>query len=117
MPKAIAIPTGFSFRHKFEELPLFWQYTAGTCWRTGRIDGEFEVTVETTGDWIFSDVKLCVDNGGTAKEAKGDLLPLDSEADERFYLLVLDSLDHRYAGYIDERIRDEAAEYGLRLVA
>ena len=117
MPKAVRIPTPFSFRHKFEELPLFWMYTGGTAWRTARIDGEFEVCVDAHGDWIFCDVAITVDNGAVGEAAKGELIPLNADDDERFYLLVLDALDHRYAGYIDERIRDEADERGIRLVA
>lgn len=116
-PALIAIPTGFSFRHKFEEVPLFWQYTGNEAWRTGRIDGEFEVTVERNGDWIITEVMLAVDNGKIGPEAKGHLLTLDADTDERFYLLALDAIYHRYSSYIDEMIADEAAERGLRIAA
>lgn len=117
MAQIVAIPTGFSFRHRFEELALFWQYTGGIAWRTGRIDGEFEVTVEPNGDWIVTDVVLAVDNGKIGGEAKGQLLTLDADTDERFYLLALDAIYHSYGSYIEDRVADEAGERGLRLAA
>lgn len=109
--------TAFSFTHRFEELSLFWQYSDATAWRAGRIDGQFEVAVDRAGDWIITEVAICVDNGKIGAEAKGHLMPLDADADERFYLLLLDAIDHQYASYIDERIAEEAAERGIRIAA
>jgi hypothetical protein len=107
MARATQIPTGFSFRHKFEELPLFWLYTGGEAWRGARLDGEFEISADGPGDWWISDLWISLDNGKIGPEAKGSLVNLNADDDERFYLLVLDAIDHKYASYIEERIADE----------
>lgn len=117
MPKATRIPSGFSFTHKFQELPLHWQFEGGIAWRGCLIDGEFEVSADGPDDWWISDVRVAVDNGKLGAEAKGKLITLDADTDERFYLLALDAIDHAYAHFIQEMIDDEAAAFGLRLVA
>jgi hypothetical protein len=117
MARATRISTGFSFRHKFEELPLHWHYANAVAWRGGLIDGEFEVSFEGPGDWFISDLSIEVDNGKIGEEAKGRLLQLDADTDERFYLLVLDAIDHKYASYIDERIAEAFGGGDVRVAA
>lgn len=109
MTQAHSLPTGFSFRHKFEELPIFHHFVDGTVWRTGRIDGEFEVEIDASGDWFISEVTIETDNGRFGKEAAGRTITLDADKDERFYLLVLDAIDAQYASLIEELIEDEIA--------
>lgn len=115
-PRAATFPA-LSFTHKFEELPLFWQYENAVAWRGGLMDGEFEVSVYGPTDWVITEVAVACDNGKCGAEAKGKLIHLNADTDERLYLLVLDALDHKYASYIEERIAEEADERGLRLVA
>jgi len=118
MARATRIPTGFSFRHKFEELPLFWLCTGGEAWRGARLDGEFEISADGPSDWWISDLWLSLDNGKIGGAAKGTLVNLSADDDERFYLLVLDAIDHKYASYIEERIADDVTEAPIvRLVA
>lgn len=115
MPKADTIPNTIVLTHQFEELALFWQFTAGIPFRGARIDGEFELTFHTDdGDWWISDLWIQADNGRVGKEAEGRLLNLNADTDERLYLLVLDALDHQYGFRIEDWIQDELAEAGLR---
>ncbi len=99
--------SGHQLTHTFEELPLFWQYADKIAWRGGLISGQFEVSYDGPNDWWISDIWIAVDNGKIGAEAKGTLLNLKIEDDDRFYALMLDAIDHRYASYIEERIADE----------
>jgi hypothetical protein len=110
MPKAIPSPTASSFKHKFDELPVFFEFTGGTVWRTGRIDGEFEVSYETDGDWIVTDVWIATDNGRYGSDALGRTVHLDADRHEAFYLLALDAIEAQYKSLIEEMIAEELAE-------
>jgi hypothetical protein len=113
MPRADTFPNTFCLRKPFEELPLFSFSTdkQGETYRTGYISGEFEVTVSyLDGDWHFSDLWISANNGKMGAEAKGELLRLDADVDERFFLMVLDVLEARYTTRVEEWIEDELAE-------
>lgn len=117
IPRGVATFPALSFTVHFEELPLFWQHADAIAWRGGLMDGEFEVSVYGPTDWIITDVAVACDNGKCGAEAKGKLIALNADTDERLYLLVLDAIDHKYASYIEERIAEDAGDRGLRLVA
>lgn len=116
MPKANVHLSDRSFERKFEELPLFWNFQKGTMWRAAYVDGTFEVSYDRTGAWTISDVHLVVDDG-TGAAGKTKVLRLDGEADEAFYLLVLEALTQRYAGSIEEWIVDDMADDGIDRIA
>lgn len=116
MATAATIPT-FSFKISFQELPLFWRYADAVAWRGGLIDGEAEVSVHGPNDWVITDVSVACDNGQLGAAAKGKLINLSADEDERLYLTLLDALDHKYSSYIEERIVEEAIERGLPLAA
>ena len=117
MARATSIPTPFSFRHKFEELPIFHQFTAGTVWRTGRIDGSFDVSFDASGDWVISDIWIETDNGRFGPEAKGLCINIDPDAHEGFYLLALDAIEAQYKSLIEELIGEELTERNIRVAA
>lgn len=116
MAQADTIPTSFSIRHKFEELPIFHEFIGGTVWRTGRIDGEFEVTVDPTG-WSITDIWLDTDNGRFGSEARAHTINLDAQKHEGFYLLALDAIEAQYKSLIEELIADECDQRDLRVAA
>jgi len=117
MAQATIIPSKLSIRHQFEELPLFWQFepTTGTkpavTWRGGMIDGEFEVEYDIfSKDWHVSDLWISADNGQIGAAAKGSLINLNADVDERLYLLVLDIVTFKYEQWIEERISEEISQ-------
>lgn len=114
MPQAIRTVTDTMFKLKFEELPLFWQFKDGTCFRTARIDGEFEVAVDHEDDWTITDIWMEVDNGRNGPHAAGCTLNLDADKDERFYLLVLDAITDKYKAQIEEQIESVRVESSMR---
>jgi hypothetical protein len=117
MPKADTVPTRFALSHKFEELAVFWHFHNGTPFRTGLIDGEFEVSFDHTGDWHISDLWISADNGRIGPHAEGRIFPLNAKTDERFFGLVMDALAAQYTTRIEDWIADELAEQGFRRAA
>lgn len=116
MTKAFSIYAARSFERKFEELPLFRNIQGNVTWRTGYVDGTFEVSYDRTGDWTISDVWVTVDEG-TGAAGRTQSLHLDGEADEAFYLMVLEALTQRYAGSIEEWIADDMSDDGIDRIA
>lgn len=106
----------FPIRKQFEELPLITLFTAsGEPWTTGLVSGEFEVTVShIDGDWHFSDLWISADNGKMGADARGGLISLDADVDEKLFMELLDALEDQYAVYIEEFIEEHFAEEGLR---
>jgi predicted phosphoadenosine phosphosulfate sulfurtransferase len=117
MAKASPTLNAISLKHKFEDLAILWIFQDGTPWRAARIDGEFEVSIEPNGDWSISDVWVAVDNGKVGAAAKGSLINLSADLDERIYLAVLDALDGQYSTRIQEWIADELDERNLKIAA
>jgi hypothetical protein len=117
MARAATIPTPFSLRQEFTELPIFHQFTAGTVWRTGRIDGSFEVSFDASGDWVISDIWIETDNGRIGPEAKGLCINIDPDTHEGFYLLAIDAIEAQYKSLIEELIGEELAERNIRVAA
>jgi hypothetical protein len=115
MSRADTFPTTFTIRKQFEDLALVTLFTAsGEAWMTGHVSGEFEITVShVDGDWHFSDLWILADNLRMGKEARGGLIHLDADADERLYLAILDALENKYTTYIEEWIDESLAEEGL----
>lgn len=118
MERAETISSTISIRHKFEELPLFWRHQPAegdkskVTWRGARVDGEFEVTYDMFDkDWYVSDVFVLVDNGQVGGAAKDDLVRLNADDDERFYLLLLDRITGRYNEQIEESIAEALADF------
>jgi hypothetical protein len=116
MPRADTIPTTFTIRKPFEELALVTLFTdSGEAWMTGYVSGEFEVTVsQIDGDWHFSDLWISADNKKMGEDARGGLIHLDGDADERLFLAILDALENQYTTYIEEWIELEFLEEGHR---
>lgn len=117
MSKHDPIYTTVTFRRKGEEVPLL--ISGGTrkpLWFCGTIEVEFEVSVEPADptQWWISDVWMVCDNGKTGKEAAGNVINLDADADRHFYLMVLDSIDHKYGRSVPEWIADELALLDIR---
>ena len=97
----------FSLRKPFEELALFWQFQNGEPFRTGHVDGEFEVSFDRDGDWYVSDLWISVDNGKMGEACKAALVNLNADTHETFYTLILDNLSAQYTTRIEEWIEDE----------
>lgn len=97
----------------FEELALFWQFTAGTPMFAGLLDGEFEITIDIDvagGDWHISDLWLQVENYRMGDQNKSARVNLDADRDEKFMLLVMDAIHHQYGSRIEDWVLDELAE-------
>lgn len=117
MAQAEIVPSEFSFLHQFDELPLFWQFqpAVGTkpaiTWRGGEIAGQFEVTYNIfTKDHDITDLWIVVHNGEVGSAAKGELVRVTVETDDRLYWLMRDIIDFKYAGMIEERIAEEISQ-------
>jgi hypothetical protein len=112
---ANTIPTTFTIRKQFEDLALVTLFAAsGELWMTGHVSGEFEIAVsQIDGDWHFSDLWILADNLRMGPEARGGLIHLDADADERLYLAILDALENKFTTYIEEWIEEEFAEESL----
>lgn len=117
MAQAKFLPTSFTLRRKFEELPLFWSFHNGQTFRGGLLSGEFEIEFDQAGEWSISDVWVETDNGKLGVHAQGKLVNLDADKDERFYLTVLDSLTLQYSQDIPYWVDDEIGSYGLARAA
>lgn len=116
MSRVDTMPNSFAIRKPFEELPLVTLFTAsGEPWTTGYVSGEFEITVSwIDGGWHFSDLWVSADNRKMGPDARGGLLNLDADVDERLFLTLLDALEAQYTTRIEEWIEDEFAEEGVR---
>ena len=117
MAQAEIIPSEFSFLHQFDELPLFWQFQpavgmqAPIRWRGGEIAGQFEITYNIfSQDHFVSDLWISVHNGETGPAAKGELVRVTVETDDRLYWLMRDIIDLKYASMIEERIAEEISQ-------
>lgn len=117
MPKADTIPTSFSLRKPFEELPLFWQFHSGFPFRAARIDGEFEFTFDRKGEWQISDLWIKADNGKVRAEEVELLIQIDGDTNKKFFFVVADAVTNRYGTRIEDWIADELAYAGLHRAA
>ena len=111
MPKAITSSSTFTITKPFQ-VALLWKFVKGDPMRAGYIDGIFELTIDMDvagGDWHISDLWISVDNGRLGVHARGEMVNLSAD-DERFYLLVLDALDHQYGTRIEDWVQDELSE-------
>lgn len=115
MSQVLTFPSSFVLRKPFEDLPLVTLFTASReAWHTGYVSGEFEITVSYhDGDWHFSDLWVSADNRKMAPDARGGLLNLDADVDERLFLALLDALENAYTTRIDEWVEEELAEEGI----
>lgn len=95
------------------QVALLWKFVKGDPMRAAYIDGRMEITVDMSvagGDWTVTDLWVEVDNGKVGSHAKGATVNLNADDDERFYLLVLDAIDHQYATRIEAWVQDELSE-------
>jgi len=95
------------------QVSLLWKFVKGEPLRAGDITGEMEITIDMDvagGDWTVTDLWVSADNGKLRSQARGELVHLDGDDDERFMLMVLDAIDHQYATRIENWVMDELAE-------
>jgi len=116
MPRADTIPNTFTIQKPFEDVALVTLFTStGEAWETGHVSGKFEITVSNVdGDWHFSDLWISASNMKMAPDARGGLVHLDGDADERLFLTILDALENQYTSYIEEWIEEAFLEEGTR---
>ena len=116
MSKHELIFSTLSFRRKAEECPLMVTGGIGKQpWFCGTFEAEYEVSFEP-GDptqWWISDASLVCCNLKTDRDAASNIINLDADADRHFYLMILDSIDHKYGRKIPEWIEDEIALLGI----
>lgn len=113
-PNVISLFGSLTFEHRFEECPLF----RNGEWRTGLVDGTFEVTYDFhDNDWYISNILLDVDNGKLGAAARGKTVSLDCMDPTALYQPLLDAITDRYSTWIDEHIADELAERGYERAA
>jgi len=113
-----ASPGTIQITRQFEELPLLTKYAGGERLYGALIDGQYEVTVMTAdGEWWISDLWISVDNGKMGTAARGELIHLDADDDQRLYLSILDSLREEHTTAIEEDVERELAELGIRAAA
>lgn len=117
MAKAALTPISFNLTRKFEELALFQAVHKSARFHTGLIDGEFTVEFDHAGEWIISDVAISTDNGKMGAQAESNVITLDADRDEPFYLVVLDALTAQYGETIPYWIDDELGHMSMRRAA
>lgn len=108
MGQVVTLPRTISFARQFEELPLYSEKTAsGELLCAGLVDGSLEVSFDSSGDWHISDIHLKVENYRSGEANVVRIVRIDGDKCPSLYWHILDVLTDKYAGTIQEWIREE----------